>query len=116
MTVVVGDVAYTAGVRGPGRAGHEGWTAQSAEPGYRAGDGPLHLVIDADNHEVRAVEMMDHRHDGGEVVPGLLAQLPKDERVAVISGDGAHDTRGVYEAFAIRQAALLVPPRRNGKP
>jgi hypothetical protein len=37
----------------------------------------VHLVIDADSHEVRAVEMADHRHGDGEIVPGLLAQLPK---------------------------------------
>ncbi|QDD97012.1 Transposase (plasmid) [Roseomonas mucosa] len=58
----------------------------------------------------------DHRHGDGEIVPGLLAQLPKAKRIGVISGDGAYDTRGVYEASAARQADLVVPPRRNGKP
>jgi hypothetical protein len=76
----------------------------------------VHIVIDADSHEVRAVEMTDHRHGDSEIVPGLLAQVPKEERIAVISGDGAYDTRGVYEASAARQADLVVPPRRNGKP
>jgi hypothetical protein len=76
----------------------------------------VHLVIDADSHEVRAVEMTDHRHGDGEIVPGLLAQSPEDERIGVISGDGAYDTRGVYEASALRQADLIVPPRRDGKP
>jgi hypothetical protein len=76
----------------------------------------VHLAIDADSHEVRAVEMTDHRHGDGEIVPDLLAQLPKAERIGVISGDGAYDTRGVYETSAAREAALVVPPRRNGKP
>ena len=76
----------------------------------------VHLVIDADSHEVRAVEMTDHRHGDGEIVPGLLAQLHPEERIGVISGDGAYDTRGVYEASVAREAALVVPPRRNGKP
>lgn len=76
----------------------------------------VHLVIDADRHKVRAVEMTDHRHGDGEIVPGLLTQLPRAERIGVISGDGAYDTRGVYEASASRGAALVVPPRRNGKP
>ena len=76
----------------------------------------MHLVIDADSHEVRAVEMTDHRHGDGEIVPDLLAQVPKAERIGVISGDGAYDTRGVYEASSSREAALVVPPRRNGKP
>jgi hypothetical protein len=76
----------------------------------------VHLVIDADSHEVRAVEMTGHRHGDGEVLPGLLAQLPEEERIAVISGAGAYDTRAVYEASSSRHAALLVLPRRNGKP
>ena len=76
----------------------------------------MHLVIDADSHEIRAVEMTDHRHGDGEVLPDLLARLPEEERIAVISGDGAYDTRAVYEASASRHAALLVPPCCNGKP
>lgn len=76
----------------------------------------VHLVVDADSHEVRAVELTDHRHGDGEVVPGLLAQVPVAEPIAVISGDGAYDTRGVYAASAAREAALVVPPRRNGRP
>ncbi|MFH5927492.1 transposase [Roseomonas xinghualingensis] len=76
----------------------------------------VHLVIDADSHEVRAVEMTDHRHGDGEIVPGLLARLPEGERLGMISGDGTYDTRGVYEASAACKADLVVPPRRNGKP
>ena len=75
----------------------------------------VHLAIDADSHEVRAVQMTDHRHGDGEILPDLLAQLP-EEQIAVISGDGAYDTRTAYAASASRKAALLVPPRRNGKP
>ena len=76
----------------------------------------VHLVIDADSHEVRAVEMTDHRHGDGEIMPGLPAQLPRAERTGIISGDGAYDTLVAYQASASREAALVVPPRRNGKP
>jgi Transposase DDE domain len=76
----------------------------------------VHLGVDADSHEVRAVEMTDHRRGDGEIVPGLLARLPEAERIAVISGDGAYDTRTVYEASISREADLVAPPRRNGKP
>ncbi len=75
----------------------------------------VHLVVDADSHEVRAVEMTDHRRGDGEIVPGLLAQLPEKERIAAIGGDAAYDTRRVYEASVPRKADLVVPPRRNGK-
>jgi hypothetical protein len=76
----------------------------------------VHLAVDAEGHEIRAVEMTDHRHGDGEILPDLLAQVPEAERIALIGGDGAYDTRSAYEAAAARNAALLVPPRRNGKP
>ena len=76
----------------------------------------VHLAVDADGHEIRAVEMTDHRHGDGEVLPDLLAQVPEGEPIADIGGDGAYDTRSAYEAAAARNAALLVPTRRNGKP
>ncbi|WP_426960180.1 IS5 family transposase [Muricoccus radiodurans] len=74
------------------------------------------LVIGANSHEVGAVEVTDQRHGDGEIVPNLLAQLPKAERIGAISSDGAFDARSVYEASAAREAALVVPPRRNSKP
>jgi DDE family transposase len=76
----------------------------------------VHLAVDADSHEIRAVEMTDYRHGDGEILPDLLAQVPEMEQIASVGGDGAYDTRSVYEASAARDAALLVPPRRNGKP
>jgi len=82
----------------------------------RPGRGPLHLVIDTGSHEVRAVEMTDHRYGPGEIMPGLLAQLPEEERIAVISGNGADDTRGGHEAPAAGQADLFGWLGRNGKP
>ncbi len=73
-------------------------------------------MIDADSHGVRAIEMTDHRHGDSKILADLLAQLPEGKRIAVIGGDGAYDTRAVYEASVSRKAALFVPPRRNGKP
>ena len=72
-------------------------------------------MIDADSHEVRAVEMTDHRHGVGEIVPGLLAQLPKAERIGVISGDGAYDTKACHAAIARRNAQAIIPPRKNAR-
>jgi hypothetical protein len=92
------------------------WKVRRHGAGKRRAWREVHLVVDAGSHEVRAVEMTDHRRGDGGIVPGLLAQLPQAERIAVISGDGAYDTRGVHEASASREADLVVPPRRNGKP
>ena len=76
----------------------------------------VHLAVDAGSHDIRAVEMTDHRHGDAEILPHLLAQIPEEEGIASVTGDGAYDTCSAYEAAAARNAALLVPPRRNGKP
>ena len=76
----------------------------------------VHLVVDADSHEVRAVEMTNHHHGDSGTLPGLLAEMPEEKRIPVISSDGAYDTRTAYAASASRKAALLVLPRRNGRP
>jgi hypothetical protein len=76
----------------------------------------MHLAIDAGSHDIRALEMTDHRHGDAEILPDLLAQIPEGEQIASIGGDGTDSTRSAYEAAAARNAALLVPPRRNGKP
>jgi hypothetical protein len=76
----------------------------------------VRLAVDADGHEIRAVETTDHRHGDGGILPDLPAQVPEGEKIASLGGDGACDTRTAYEAAAARAAALLVPPRRNGRP
>ena len=49
-------------------------------------------------------------------IEGLLAQLGPDEPLGSFSGDGAYDTRGVYQAAHARGAEVIVPPRGSGKP
>ncbi len=75
----------------------------------------VHPAVDAGSHEIRAVEMADHRDGDGEILPDLLARVSEGQPIAGIGGDGAYDTRSAYEATSARNAALLVPPRRNGR-
>ena len=76
----------------------------------------VHLAIDAETLDVRAVEMTAPRQGDAAQIEGLLAQLGPDEPLGSFSGDGAYDTRGVYRAAHARGAQVIVPPRRNGKP
>ncbi|ACO75690.1 hypothetical protein LHK_02709 [Laribacter hongkongensis HLHK9] len=46
----------------------------------------------------------------------LLSQLEPAELLASVSGDGACDTRNFYRAVRLRGAAVIVLPRRSGKP
>lgn len=50
------------------------------------------------------------------MLPGLLDQIPADETVTSVSGDGAYDTKGCHEAIAQRGAQAVIPTRKNAKP
>ena len=71
----------------------------------------LHLGIDADTHEIVAVELTPD--DVGDVseIPDLLDQI--DAEVASMTADGAYDGEVVYDAVAERHpsATVIIPPR-----
>ena len=50
------------------------------------------------------------------MLPNLLGQIPPEETIASVSGDGAYDTKGCHEAIALRQADAIIPTRKNAKP
>ncbi|MFC7738195.1 hypothetical protein ACFQX4_20745 [Roseomonas sp. GCM10028921] len=50
------------------------------------------MATDAESYRIRAVEITDHRHGDGEILPDLLAQVP-EEAIASVTGDGVNDTR-----------------------
>ncbi len=50
------------------------------------------------------------------MLPCLLDQIAKDEHMASVSGDGAHDTKACHEAIAQRGAQAIIPNHRNAKP
>jgi hypothetical protein len=68
----------------------------------------VHLGIDAATLEIRAIEVTDNATGGAPILPCLLDQIPADETVASVSGDGANDTKGCHEAIAQRGAQAMV--------
>jgi transposase len=71
----------------------------------------LHLGVDANTHEIVAVELtLDTVGDVTEL-PRLLDQI--DGGVASVTADGAYDGEAVYNAVAERHpdAAVIIPPR-----
>ena len=49
------------------------------------------------------------------MLPDLLNQIPRDERIGSVSGDGAYDTKKDHAAIAERDAEAIIPVRKNGK-
>ncbi|WP_170766722.1 IS5 family transposase [Ruegeria lacuscaerulensis] len=76
----------------------------------------IHLGIDEATLEVRAVEITDSSIGDAPMLPELLDQIPADEEIGSVTADGAYDTRKCHEAIAARNAAAVIPPRKNAKP
>ena len=76
----------------------------------------IHLGIDAETLEVRAIEVTGSRIGDGPMLSELLAQIPAEEAIGLVTADGAYDTRGCHAAIAARQANAVIPTRRNGQP
>ena len=49
------------------------------------------------------------------VVAEMLEQVPSNEAVLSLTGDGAYDTQPVYEAVIQRGAIPIIPPRKNAE-
>ena len=64
----------------------------------------IHLGIDEETLEVRAVEITGSHIGDAPVLPDLLKQIPAHEQIGRVTADGAYDTRKCHDAIADRGA------------
>ena len=76
----------------------------------------IHIGIDEETLEVRAVEVTSSNIGDAPMLPELLKQIPSDQDIGSVTADGAYDTRKCHEAIASREAHAVIPPRKNAKP
>lgn len=76
----------------------------------------IHIGIDEQTLEVRAVEVTGNNIGDAPMLPELLDQIPPDQDVGSVTADGAYDTRKCHDAIAARGAHAVIPPRKNAKP
>ena len=76
----------------------------------------VHIGIDEETLEVRAVEVTGSNIGDAPILPELLDQIAIDEQIGSVTADGAYDTRKCHEAIAARGATAIIPPRKNAKP
>ncbi len=76
----------------------------------------IHLGIDEQTLEVRAVEITGSHIGDAPMLPDFLSQIPEGQEIGSVTADGAYDTRNCHDAIADRGAHAVVPPRRNAKP
>lgn len=92
------------------------WKTKKHGAEYRRQWRKVHLGIDAQTLEIRAIEVTGNKVGDAPMLPELLSQIPPEERIDSVSGDGAYDTKGCHEAIAKREAEAVIPTRKNAKP
>ncbi|TRW91448.1 IS5 family transposase [Paracoccus sp. M683] len=75
----------------------------------------VHLAMDTATGDIRAVEFTSSREGDSPVLPELLDQIPPDEDIGTVTGDGAFDTRRCHTAILDRGGTAIIPIRRNGR-
>ena len=75
----------------------------------------IHIGIDEETLEVRAVEITTSNVGDAPMMPELLNQIPPDQDIGSVTADGAYDTRKCHDAIAKRGACAVIPPRKNAK-
>ena len=92
------------------------WKTKKHGADYRRQWRKVHLGIDAVTLEIRAMEVTDNSIGDAPMLPNLLGQIPPEEPIVSVSGDGTYDTKRCHEAIALRQADAVIPTRKNAKP
>ncbi len=75
----------------------------------------IHIGIDGETLELRAIEPTSSGIGDESVLPDLLNQIPPDQEIGSVAADGAYDTRRCYDAIAARNGHAIIPPRKNAK-
>ena len=75
----------------------------------------IHIGIDEQTLEIRAIEVTSSSIGDAPILPDLLNQIRPDQEIGRVTGDGAYDTRKCHDAIAARNANAVIPPRKNAK-
>ena len=73
----------------------------------------MHLGIDAQTLEIRAIEVTSNSVGDAPMLPELLAQVATP--IATVTGDGAYDTKACHAAIAAVGATAVIPARKNAR-
>ena len=75
----------------------------------------IHIGIDEETLEIRAIEVTSSSIGDTPMLPDLLNQIAPDQLLGSVTADGAYDTRKCHDAIAARNAHAVIPPRKNAK-
>ena len=69
----------------------------------------VHLAMDTGSGDILAVEFTSSREGDSPVLPDLLDQIPPDQEIGTVTGDGAFDTRRCHAAILARGGTAFGP-------
>ena len=69
------------------------WKRKKHQSEYRRQWRKLHIAIDAETLQIRAVQLTTNDVSDSQVLEDLLAQIPLDEQIDSVYTDGAYDTK-----------------------
>ncbi len=75
----------------------------------------IHIGIDEETLEIRAIEVTSSSIGDAPMLPDLLSQIAPDQELGSVTADGAYDTCKCHDAIAGRNAHAVIPPRKNAK-
>ena len=75
----------------------------------------IHIGIDEETLEIRAIEVTSSSIGDAPMLPDLLSQITPDEDIGSVTAESAYDTRKCHDAIAARNAHAVIPPRKNAK-
>lgn len=91
------------------------WQVRKHGPSRRRQWRKVHIAMDTQTGDVRAVEFTSSRQGDSPLLPELLSQIPEGEEITTVTADGAYDTRRCHAAIIERGADAVMPIRRNGR-
>lgn len=69
------------------------WKTRKYGVSYRRQWRKVHIGINAQTLDIRAIEVTTNAVGDAPTLPGLLAQISEDETILSVGGDGAYDTK-----------------------
>jgi len=91
------------------------WNARKHDGSKRRLWRKIHIGIDEQTLEIRAIEVTGSKIGDAPMLPDLLRQIAPDQEIGSVTADGAYDTRKCHDAIASRNAHAIIPPRKNAK-
>ena len=92
------------------------WKRKKHQPEYGRQWCKLHIGIDAETLQVRAIKLKINNVSNSQMLGDLLDQISQEEQIDSVYTDGAYDTKQCRQIIADRQAHAVIPPRKNVKP